>query len=115
MSEKNVANYIVIPIVAPSAEATVLELMTDGFGNQIALKVTGDLANSGDLSFKVQEKEEGGTYADISGASGTVKPGGAVTVASVTAKYIRVRASGGARGELILSTDVKTQHISQLP
>lgn len=116
MSEKNVASFIVIPFEAPASTDTVLELMTEGNGNKVFLKVTNDLDSKADVTVEVEDKEDGGTYGAISGTSKTIVPGGAEVLAFNTKKYFRVRASGaGAYSELILSTDVRTQHISQLP
>lgn len=115
MSEKNVANFIVIPFAAPAVAATVLELYTEGNGNLVNCHVSNSLESGGDITIKMQEKETGGSYADVAGTTHTLKPGGAAVFAAPVEKYFQFVASGVGYGEIRLSTDVRTQHLTQLP
>lgn len=115
MSEKNAANFITIPFVAGPVEAVILHLTTQGFGNMAEVHLENDRDAKGDITVKFESKEaaDGAVFTTID--TKTIKPGGAVVMCGVTGQEIRFSAQGNGRGQLKLSTDVPTQHVSQLP
>jgi hypothetical protein len=115
MIGQNVANFIVMPFSAGASPASVLELKTDfGPSNRFELKVDADIENTTNIVVQVQDSADGITYANL-GSALTVRPGGTQMAVPSSKQFIKFLASGGPHGRLILSTDARTQHVSQLP
>jgi len=72
-------------------------------------------AAQGTLTAKLQDSADGTSYADVSGTSATVVPGGRFGVANVTVReYVQVIASGNVEGLLLLTPDSPAVEITKV-
>ena len=112
MSDANVANIIVIPFAARSALGDAVEFESQRRqGNIVGLKVRADESDdSATVVFDVQDSEDGTGYTDVSGAGGSVVARGILGRSFTTAKFFKIRTSGGA-GRLELTVEGNALHV----
>lgn len=112
---QNVANMIVMNFSATSTPATPLSLVSqEAFSNKTGLKVENNVESAGNVVVQPKDSADGVTYANL-GSALTVVPGGAAIAALSGKQYLQFVVSGNGAGRLILTTDERTQHKSQLP
>jgi len=113
MSNPNLANFVVVPFAAAaSATDAMLFKMDPGWGNLLNVKIE-SLDDNVDVVAKIQSSEDGSSYADVAGATATVKPRGAAAYVAAVGPYFKLVVSGGY-GRAIISLDSPHQEVTPM-
>jgi len=100
-----------------TAAATVPHLMFNRTNVSIEVRVENPVSHNetnASATFKLQDCEDDSTWADVSGSSGTVVPGGYLAFSVRVRKYVRAFAGGGADLIVLVSADEGASQLSRI-